>query len=684
MSKISEKEIVEGKGSSTEAIKARADFMLEQAKKFKDQYSEEKDEASRFYRADQWRFFKRRPFKNIIFSIIETAVPILNDSQAGVDVVPFDEENEEQKAGAEMLDAAIKWVLDYNSWGMRRAQLVRNTLIRGDSWVYTSWDEDVSNGEGEVVLRSIPDQFVFLDPMASLPEDANYLGLIVPMRKQELDRRFGAKAKNIEPGGGSKYSDIIDDIISGKYFEQRWSPGNTSSDQPYVKKYDPKDTVYVEEHWLKDYSLENIPQEETDQEIEKERLQIENGENPDVFKWEDHATHLGYHNAQFEELNAKKNELVSQYFDVPPELLTEADFQNIYTDPEAGQALQLIELSIQIIQDHIAMHEVLLKENPKSKRPKYKNGWRLLVKVDDDVLYDGPPDIDDGLLPIAGLYCYKEDDSWVGFGEARNLIPSQRVLNEMDWLELQGLRLNANSGWKFDKASGLTASNFNNEQGILLEVETGGMVERLPPNQISPQFSVRKNEELAISQFISGINDQTAGEAPNKVMAKESIARLFNNAIGRLREKSRYMDEFHKRIGMKIASIVIQKWSAERMLRVNDKLGILASVKYRPDVVRNLRYEIRVAPGTTAIGSKADQALIFKELALEGFIDQKQFFQLTDFPKRNIILDQIEERDQTQAMMQQLMAENEQLKAIIEQSGLGEEDEDRVKSIVSG
>lgn len=684
MPEISEKEIVEGKTTSTEAVKARADFYLEQAKKFKDQYGEEKDEATRFYRGDHWRIGKRKPFKNLIFSIIETAVPILNDSQPALDVIPFNEESEEQAAGAKMLDAAIKWVLDFNCWNMRRAQLVRNTLIRGDSWVYVDWDEDASNGEGEVIIRSIPDQFVFMDPMASLIEDAQYLGIIVPMRKQELDRKFGSKAKKIEPGGGSKYRDIIDDIISGKYFEQRWSPGYNSSSSPEARKYDPKDTVYVEEHWLKDYSLENIPEEETAAELEKERVQIENGENPDVFKWENHAIHLGDHNAQYETLLAQKNDLVSQYFDVPADLLTEADFQNILGDPEAGPAMQMIELSIQVLKDHIAMHDALIKENPSSKRPKFRNGWRLLVKVDDDVLYDGPPEIDDGILPVAGLYCYKEDDSWIGFGEARNLIPSQRVMNEMDWLELQGLRLNANSGWMWDKASGLTASNFNNEQGILLEVETGGMVQRLPPNQISPQFATRKNEEIAITQFISGINDQTAGEAPNKVMAKESIARLFNNAIGRLREKSRYMDEFHKRIGLKVASIVTQKWSTERMLRVNDELGILSSVKYQPDVVRNLRYEVRIAPGTTAIGSKADQALIFKELALQGFLDQKQFFQLTDFPKRNIILDQIEERDQTQAMMQQLVAENENLRAIIEQSGLGEEDEDRVKSIVSG
>lgn len=652
-------------------IVGKLDFKREQAAEFKNQYTGERDEATNFYRGNQWKRGIRKPFKNVVFSTIETEVPILNDSQPGVDVMPIDEEKSLQ---AEQLDAAMRWTYDFNNLDMRRSQAVRSSLIRGDGWLYVDYDPDMSNGEGEVTIRNIPDELIFLDPTASLIDEAAYACIISPQRKEELDRKYGAKAKEIMPGGGSGLKDTVKSILDGTYFEQKWTPAASGTSES-KSRYDAKDIVFVEEHWVKDYTLENIPEDETEEEIRKEIAQFNNGENPDVFKWENHAAHIGAHEGQLQDFQAQIDEIAAQALNVPVDLLTDADRQALLDDPEIGPQFEQIQLTIEIIKDHIRMHEIWLDENPKNKRPKYPKNWRLVIKVEDTVLYDDAPPVSDGMIPLVPIYCYKEESSIWGFGEARNIIPVQKSLNEMDWMELQGLRLNSNSGWVYDIQSGLSPHNFNNEQGIILGKVQGTEVRRLDPAQVSPQFANRKQEDIQFIQTISGINEFTQGKVPNQIQADAAIARLQSQSVGRIREKARYLDRSMLRLGWLVASRIVKYWSNERKLRVFDADGRIKSVIFKPEEIESLRYEVRLAPGSTNIGNKQAQFDLFGEMLLKGMITPQMFFKVYEGPKKNQLQDMVEENDEQAAMLQQLMAENEQMKAILQESGLipGEE-----------
>jgi len=143
----------------------KADFLFNQARRYKKQFKDERDEATEFYRGRQWKRALKRPVKNVIFTTIEAEVPILNDSQPATDVIPVEPDDRDQ---ADILDAAMKYTYEINNLEMRRSQAIRSALIRGDGWIYVDWDPDKSNGEGEIVLQNMPDEFVFWDPHKAL------------------------------------------------------------------------------------------------------------------------------------------------------------------------------------------------------------------------------------------------------------------------------------------------------------------------------------------------------------------------------------------------------------------------------------------------------------------------------------------------------------------------------------
>lgn len=617
-------------------------------------------EAEAFYNSKHWPNNTKRPFKNWIFQTVETALPILTDARPGTDIVPVQEEDKED---AEILDHGLQHTYRINDLEIKIAQASRTALKIGTGWLYVDWDPDKSNGEGEVVIRNLPWKFVYIDPTASEIQEAGFVGVKIPMRVSEARRKFPKFADQIK---AQKLSG--DDLGSlkeeGGFWEKKWSPSGRG--EQGKDRFDLNDMAIMEEAYFKDYSMEEIPEEDILLEIQQETEDFGNGKNPEVNKWEHHEAHLEAHSETEEEIRQTMRMIV---FDAVPGFyspaeVTEEDIERAMGDAEIGPVLQEHDLTLQMIADHKAMHEILMEDNPDGKRPKYPKNIRLVVKTQDLILYDGPPPVDDGLFPLVPFYCYKDEDSVYGIGEVKNLIPIQKSYNEMDWRELQGLRLNANPGWVKDENSGVSDDELTNEDGLVITKNQGTEVSRLQPGQVSPQFQARKQSDEQAINRTAGQGEAIQGQDPKNFTAFGAIKAMQEASISRIRLKARNNEYSLKRLAWLCTSRIAKYWTSERKLRVYDKNGRIKFVSFDPERVQNLRYDIMMSPGTTAGVGKDKIFALTSEMLQKGALPPKLFFEINDtIPHRNKIIEHLEETDEMQAQLEALMQENAALKA---------------------
>jgi len=636
--------IFQGKDEKEKPLTKILDEYYNEAKRYRDQFESKWEEEERFYYGEQWKFAKKRPVKNWCFTIVEGEIPILTDSRPGTSVVPVDERAFQI---AEMLESGIEYVYDNQNLLLKNSQAVRVGLTTGTGYLYVDWDPDKQGGEGEIIIKNLPWRQVYVDPTASEIGEANYVVLRIPMDTNDLKRRFPKFADDIKP--------MSKDRIDGRGIEDFRDPTrNTTYLQDAdrsVGRFDGENVTVLEEFWVKDYSLEDIPEEVTQQEILKEQNELFNGINPDVGKWEDHDAHIEAH-------NSLKAQFASQALQMPVNEITVDDIKNLQdADEEAA-------LIFQIIDDHIEMHEALKDENPNSKRPKYPNNMRLVLRNGSTILYDGRTPTDSPIVPLIPIYGYKTEDSVYGISEIRNIISPQKTFNEMDWAEVQGLRLTGNNGWVVDENSGVDTDTLTNEPGIVVKKKQGTEVRRLEPGTISPQLGNKMQFERQAIEAISGINEASQGRRPTGVTAASAVKFLQEQSVGRIRLKTRYLEEYSMlRLGKVVSAYILKFWSTERKLRVYDNSGRIKSVQYDPEQVRDLEYEIRMAPGSTAGLDKESIFSVMRDLLTAGAIDAKTFFQLTDVPYKGQIIETLEQNDQTQAALEQLAAQVEQLTA---------------------
>ena len=630
--------------SEDKKILKKCDTIKETAQTYRDQFESAKDgweQFEKFYYGDQWQFSELRPVKNWCFTIIEGEVPVITDlGKSFVDLVPLEQQHEEQ---AKVLEASVQSVFDSQKLILKISQSVRSALITGTGWQYVDYDPDLDQGDGNVVIKCLPWRHVWIDPTATEIDEADYAIIEVPTNIEEVKRRFPDKAKDIKP---NKEKEKFNKRASGTDSD-RWSPGMVTESS--VGRYQADNLVTVEEYWLKDFTQESIPEDVTALELEEEAEAFLNGQNPDVNKYMDHDAHLLGHANQVRELTAHLLQI--DVADVQP-----GDIEQLEADPEVG-------IGLKIVKDHIRMHQILKEENPKGKRPKYPDNLRLVIKVDKTILYDGQSPERDGKIPLVPFYAYKTEDSIYGVGEVKNLISAQKSFNEMDWAELQGLRLNGNSGWVIDKESGIDHDTLTNEPGIIIVKKQGTDARRLEPGVVSPQLTSRKFADQQAMEQISGINEASQGRKPSSVTAASAIQALQGATRSRINQKQRYLSEYSlPRLANLVASRIVNRWSVEKKLRVYDKDGELQFIEYKPDEIYKLKYDIRPLPSTNSGLAKEEVFSVMSQLLQGNAIEPRTFVELTDLPYKTSVLKRMDESDEKNAMIEQLVAENAQLK----------------------
>lgn len=660
-----------------ESIVRKINRYKEEGLKYRKQFEQDWREQEDFYEGIQFKFRDpaNRP-RNYVFQVVESEIPLLMDPMPSTDIIPHEEVDADK---ATVLQAAKDHVLRQQSAFLKDTIAVRSALKVGQGFEYIGFDEDGENGEGSILIKNPTWDQVVIDPSADEINEARYAIIETPLASMDLKRKYPKTAQEA-------LDNPVKDIFSGsanKYAREDRNNGSNTTGYT-ANRYESKDMTYIEECWLKDYSMEPIDDDETQIQLTEESAQLMQGINPDITKWEDHEKHIAGHMEQkmiiameaMSMMNAQQGidgTMIPGQSD--PSMITPEFMDQLKQDPEIG-------LLLQIIDDHIEMHQQYIDNmdsDEVGKKPKYPNNLRLVIKTGDVVHYDGAPDVDDGMIPLVFFYCYKNLKIYAE-GVVKNIIPLQKTINELDAKELKGLKLVTNPGWIKDLQSGVDEDTLTDEDGLVVTKNQGTEVQRFPAGQVSPQLEQRVRREYESMQRIEGVGETMLGEVPKHAVAATSIRRMQMQSLGRIRLKSRMIELAIERRDRLILSRIIKYWSTERKLRIEDAGGKIKFVKYDPKMFKDLSYDLALAPGTMAGMDNESIYETYKELLIAGSIDLKTFLSVVNLPKKQAILDMLEANDQTAAQVQQLQTENIQMKAQFMPEALTPEEQQLIAS----
>lgn len=398
--------------SKKETIVEKCDRFREEGKKFLKNFEAEWDEQDRFYKGDHWKSkSENNRAKNHTFQIIESEIPLLMDPMPSTDIAAHDTENFGDQAL--VLDAAKDHVYDQQNIFLKDAQMIRSSLKNGSGYQYVDFDPDSEGGEGSVIVKNISRKFVIKDPAADTLDQCRYIIIDSPLSDEDGRRRYP------KTWAESKNQTLKEAYTFAGVKSSREMQNLDSNSGKEANRYDSKDMSFVEECWLKDYTMEEIPDDETQIQLTEESAQLMEGINPDISKFEDHPAHIQGHQDQ-------RVIIVATALQIDPAMVTETDIENAKQDQELA-------LRLSIIDDHIEMHQMYIESTDESehgKRPKFKNNLRLIIKTGKVVHFDGAPEVDDGMIPLVELECYKDEGP--AEGALKNIIPMQKTVNELD------------------------------------------------------------------------------------------------------------------------------------------------------------------------------------------------------------------------------------------------------------
>lgn len=638
----------------------KVDGYFKESAGYKKAFEQEWKEYERFYDGKQWQFSDGvRPVKNHVFKVIEGQLPLLADAQPSVDIVPTEAESFDK---AKMLSSALSWVFEKQNLQLKNVQAFRTILKTGTTFFYVDYDPDLEKGAGDITINELDWRYCYPDPNAKDVDNCMYFGIEMPVRKSEVIRKFPAFKEEIEKESQDIETTAGTSKIDQYIKEDKWDGyGGINGDGQ--GQYKLEDMVKLQEMWHKDYETVPVDPEETLNEIAIEAEELMAGKAPDITQYEDHDSHIAAH----EELKqVMLMEAASKALMIPVQDITEIDIQNVMQLPE-------IQLLMSIIDDHIAAHEEYKKINPTGEKPKYTNNLRLTIKIDKVILYDGSSPVDDGMIPVAPAYCYKDNKSFWGTGDIKNILDSQKEHNELGWYKLSGLALNNNNPWIVDEEAKVDADTLTNDPGLIIKKRAAGQITRMPPVVINPQLdSQQQKNEIEIEQIV-GLPEASQGRSPTGFTAARAVIALQQAGNGRSRLKSQIYDAYTlPRLGRLVTSRVIKYWNTERMLRLYDDNGKIQFIKFDPKDIDNFEYDVKVVQGSSLGYDKGQLFELMSDLVNKGMIPPKVLFQTVDVPYRSKILEVLEQEDQKNLMIQELQLQLQQMSQLLQPANDGQ------------
>jgi hypothetical protein len=561
-------------------------------------------ENYKFYRGKQWKearpAYRNDDVLNFIYSAISTIVPIMTDSRPNIEAIP---ENPEDFEFAQIMTQLLrsKWDRDLFS------QIVVDAIV--DACIYSvaiteqPWDQELLQGLGDYDFRTVDPLYCYPDPRARDINDSFCKGFItaIPTDLAEVKRKYPDKAHLLK----SDLSDI---------------------DMAKTAKQD-----------MDDYRIRSAT----------DNLTLVEGERP----------------------------------------------------ADVNQPSQILVITAWL-KDETMIEEKIREEDKTGKkvtkfrqRKKYPNGRKIVV-ANKVLCEDEESPYLDGKIPFCRLVDHTLPREFWGEGEVDQLKGPQQIINKLINYAMDVIQIMGNPVWKNPTGSGVFSDSIVNRPGLVIDYNDGFEPTRERGEDVQPSIFQTFDRMLPIFDKISGVNDVTQGAAPRNASGI-AIEELKEAAQTRIRLKSRNVEAWLTQVGQQFGSRILQFYSIPRIIRITDNpeavkyfeiaidsdLDESGEVQARRATVTEMNQEIdpvtgqvkmvpsptqifeikgnldiRITTGTTLPFAKARRKQEAKELYQLGIYDEEDLLTDLEHPRKESVLQKLQERKAMQAEQQAAMA----------------------------
>lgn len=319
---------------------------------------------------------------------------------------------------------------------------------------------------------------------------------------------------------------------------------------------------------------------------------------------------------------------------------------------------------------------------------KYPNG-RYTVWADDIILIDKANPLETGIIPYQRIVNYVDPRQFWGISELENLEGPQQVFNKVLSFALDVLVLMGNPVWIVDANSGVDVENIYNRPGEIITKNVGSEVRRETGVQLQPYILEIIEKMKMWMDEVSGANDITRGVRPDGVSAALAIQELQQAAQTRIRQKSRFLDNYLQTFGQHYLDLVFQYYTIPQVVRVTNKQDptlqnyfkfhveniddemtgeskkVIRITPYnRNDVgeykegeekimALNKKFDVKVTTGSSLPFSKVEKEQRLFNLYDRKIIDAEQVLKDMEYPNYQAILSRMMEAQAAQAAAEQ-------------------------------
>lgn len=251
--------------------------MFSDAQRFRSLYDKDWQLYYRIYTGAHWpegttagrSDWKARLTINYCFMVIEKILSIMTDQQPRLQYMA---PNAQQQGYADLLQAVVDEIWDdENMPEYKLADWIKNSLIYGISWLKIYWDTEALDGLGAAKIDLCDPFDVYIDPMATSEDDAQYiiwtkyvsLGDALRMFPEHkagiLDSILQEDPKWMRRSSGmntANASDYISTTIESPVMDDPTVPNSRPSNPtPWLGKSNKTRKVRILEAWVKDYTI---------------------------------------------------------------------------------------------------------------------------------------------------------------------------------------------------------------------------------------------------------------------------------------------------------------------------------------------------------------------------------------------------------------------------------------------
>jgi hypothetical protein len=363
---------------------------------------------------------------------------------------------------------------------------------------------------------------------------------------------------------------------------------------------------------------------------------------------------------------------------------------------DAERPNQVLLITTYAHSDEVEEYEIMEKDKDGQEikkfqtKKKFPNG-RKIVHANGILLEDGENPFIDGKFPYARGVDHIRPRTFWGMGEVEQLRGPQEMINKLISYTMDVLILMGNPIWVVDSDSGVDTDNIVNQPGLVVEKNPNTEVRRESGVQLQPFILQTLDRLVNLFDQISGVNDVSRGATPSSNASGVAIDMLQEAAQTKLRLKSRNIEHWLTQVGKQHVARILQYYKIPRIVRLtgnedagkffkvaidekvdeenesqmvmqiqevgrNEETGEMVSTDIR-EVVAKGNLDVIIATGTTLPFAKAKRESQATKLFEMGIYDEGDYLDDIQHPRRDKILQKLQERKQGEAEAAQAEAQ---------------------------